>query len=198
MSEKSGMTKKTLFILAFSSLIVFTVLGWGSLEYFGPVPLNESLALGFSLPVQVAWGLILGCLVGASAWLLIGFPFFKGTLDFFVGIIGPWRLNLLEIFLVSCCAGIGEEILFRGAIQPHLGIVATSVLFVVIHGYINPFNGPMTVYGIFMIIAICLLGWVAVEVGLVAAMVAHTTIDVILLYLLSKAYISSAEEVPPE
>jgi membrane protease YdiL (CAAX protease family) len=139
---------------------------------------------------------VFGCLVGLLAWALINASYFSKTLDFFVQIIGPWRLSWLEIVVVSCCAGVGEEILFRGAIQPHLGIIWTSILFVVLHGYINPFNGAMTAYGIFMVLAICLLGWAALQFGLVLAIVAHTVIDIILLYCLSRAYMSDTKNIP--
>ena len=40
------------------------------------------------------------------------------------------------IVLIALTAGIGEEIFFRGLLQPRVGIVATSVLFGVVHaGY---------------------------------------------------------------
>lgn len=189
------MTKKALFLLAFGTLVLFTFLGWVIMEYFGPEPLLIALQKGLSLPLQIVWGLILGVLVGMLAWALINMPFLRSTKDFFVQIIGPWRLNWLEIFLVSCSAGIGEEIFFRGAIQPHLGILWTSALFVLLHGYINPFNAPMSTYGLFMILAIYLLGWAAVQFGLPVAIVAHTVIDIVLLYLLSRAYDSTAEDI---
>ena len=35
--------------------------------------------------------------------------------------------------LLSLAAGVGEELVFRGALQPRLGIVATSVLFAAVH-----------------------------------------------------------------
>jgi membrane protease YdiL (CAAX protease family) len=35
--------------------------------------------------------------------------------------------------ILGLCAGIGEEVLFRGAIQPKYGIVATAVVFAVLH-----------------------------------------------------------------
>jgi len=192
------MTKKTLFLLALGSLILFTLLGWAIMAYFGPVSLRDFLQHGLSLPLQVVGGLILGCLLGWLAWGVINLAFLNETRDFFVQIIGPWRLNRMEIILVSVCAGVGEEILFRGAIQPHLGIIWTSILFVVLHGYINPFNSAMTAYGIFVVMAICLLGWTAVQFGLVMAIVAHTVIDIILLHLLSRTYISGTEDIPVE
>ncbi|HEX5167430.1 MAG TPA: type II CAAX endopeptidase family protein [Thermomicrobiales bacterium] len=35
--------------------------------------------------------------------------------------------------ILGLCAGIGEEILFRGAIQPKYGIIVTSIVFAVLH-----------------------------------------------------------------
>lgn len=192
------MTRKTLFLLAVGSLIIFTLTGWAVMSYFGPVSLGDSLQQGLSFPLQLICGVVLGGLVGLLAWALINASYFSKTLDFFVQIIGPWRLNWLEIVLVSSCAGVGEEILFRGAIQPHLGIVGTSILFVLLHGYINPFNRPMTAYGIFMVLAICLLGWAAMQFGLVLAIVAHTVIDIILLFCLSRTYVSDTENIPTD
>jgi membrane protease YdiL (CAAX protease family) len=192
------MTKKTLFILAIGSLLLFTLLGWGIMGYFGPASLRDSLQKGSNLQMQLGIGLVLGVIIGFLAWTLVSVPFFSKTRDFFTGIIGPLELSWTEIIIISCCAGIGEEILFRGGIQPHLGLLWTSILFVALHGYINPFNLQMTVYGVFMILAIGLIGWSAVEYGLIAAIVAHTVIDVILLYLLSGSYSASNEDIPLE
>jgi membrane protease YdiL (CAAX protease family) len=41
--------------------------------------------------------------------------------------------TVLEWFLLALAVGIGEELLFRGALQPALGIGFTSVLFALIH-----------------------------------------------------------------
>ena len=38
-----------------------------------------------------------------------------------------------EWFILALASGIGEEILFRGALQPVFGIVLTSILFAVVH-----------------------------------------------------------------
>lgn len=40
---------------------------------------------------------------------------------------------LLGAVLVSLAAGVGEELVFRGALQPRLGIVLTSLLFAAVH-----------------------------------------------------------------
>lgn len=41
--------------------------------------------------------------------------------------------GLLGALTIGLSAGIGEEILFRGAVQPRFGVVLTSLLFAVIH-----------------------------------------------------------------
>lgn len=41
--------------------------------------------------------------------------------------------SLGEWFVLALAAGIGEETLFRGALQPAFGLVATAVLFAVVH-----------------------------------------------------------------
>jgi len=181
------MSRNTLFLLAVGSFVLFSAMGWAIMEYFGPVSLQETLHHGVPIVQQIIGGLILGLALGIVAWLLISQPFLSNTKGFFMDIASPWKLTWPEIVLVSCCAGIGEEILFRGAIQPFLGIGWTSILFVVLHGYISPFNGPLTVYGIFMILAIALLGLATIYLGLVVAVVAHTTIDIWLLFKLSRA-----------
>jgi len=179
------MTRNTLFLLAAGSFLLFSIAGWGIMRYFGPISLSEAFQRGASFPTQVIYGLVLGIILVAAAWLLIDHPFLSGIKIFFEDIIGPWKLNWLEIVFVSSCAGIGEEILFRGGVQPLLGIGWTSLLFVLLHGYLNPFNVPLTVYGLFMVGAIALLGVATVYFGLTVAIVAHITIDVVLLHKLS-------------
>ncbi|MBU1701233.1 MAG: CPBP family intramembrane metalloprotease [Candidatus Eisenbacteria bacterium] len=49
---------------------------------------------------------------------------------FFEAFHSTWGL-----LTVGLAAGIGEEILYRGAIQPKLGLLPTSILFAVIHSY---------------------------------------------------------------
>lgn len=42
--------------------------------------------------------------------------------------------SLLDIAVVASVAGFAEELLFRGMLQPRMGIAASSVLFGVLHG----------------------------------------------------------------
>jgi len=80
---------------------------------------------------------------------------------------------------------------FRGVLQPLLGIWTTSILFVLLHGYLNPFNLPLTFYGLYMVVVIGVMGLFTEHLGILTAMTSHTVIDYILLQKLSQV------ELPP-
>ena len=61
-------------------------------------------------------------------------------------------LQVWQILAISMSAGLGEEVLFRGALQPRLGILITSLLFGVVH-WITP------TYFIFATLIGAYLGW---------------------------------------
>lgn len=101
-------------------------------------------------------------------------------------LIGSFELKPAHIIYISLCAGIGEEILFRGVIQPFLGIWITAILFVAIHGYLNPKNWRLIIYGVYLTLVIVVVGWQAKHFGLISAIAAHTVIDIVLLQQMSK------------
>ncbi len=45
--------------------------------------------------------------------------------------------NLLDLCFISVCAGLAEELLFRGAIQAKFGIIVASIIFGLMH-FITP------------------------------------------------------------
>lgn len=135
---------------------------------------------------QVAIGLVAGGIIAVLARLIVSSRLLNHVNLQYAGMLGGFNLNMGEIILISLCAGVGEELLFRGAIQPLLGVFITSVIFVAVHGYLNPSNWRLSVYGIFMTAAISLLGIICNSYGLIAPIIAHTVIDVYLLYYLQK------------
>jgi len=139
--------------------------------------------------IQIFIGTAVGIITAMAGWQIVELPFLLPTKVFFVNIIKPLHLSLFEILFISICAGVGEELFFRGAVQPYLGVWITAFLFVLFHGYINPYNLPVTVYGLYMVLVIGVLGLFTEFVGIATAMVAHTFIDVILIIRLSKAEI---------
>ena len=131
--------------------------------------------------MQLLWGAIAGLGIAVGAHLLIASPLLNEVNSSYARLLGRFRLTFSEILLISLCAGVGEEMLFRGAVQPFLGIPIASVLFVAIHGYLNPRDWRLSVYGIFMTAGIALLGYLCHTRGLLSAIVGHTLIDVYLL-----------------
>lgn len=185
------MSKRTILLLALGTLVFFSFLAWGIMERYGPVSLGTSVRGQTGISWQVTTGIILGLFWGFTARALVNTEFMTGIKEFFGGIIGSLQLSKGEIWFISCCAGIGEELLFRGALQPFLGVWWAAFLFVALHGYLTPFNWTLTVYGIFMVIAIATLGYAAEFFGLLTAVIAHSIIDVILLTQLTRFYLKS-------
>ncbi|MGB0839061.1 MAG: CPBP family intramembrane glutamic endopeptidase, partial [Chitinophagales bacterium] len=77
--------------------------------------------------------------------------------------------------------GIGEEWFFRAGLQPYLGIWATALLFVLIHGYLDFRNRPLFICGLFLVIMSAGLGYLYEYIGLASAMIAHGVYDLIVL-----------------
>jgi hypothetical protein len=81
-------------------------------------------------------------------------------------------LGRTETLLLGLSAGFGEEIALRGALQPRLGILRTSLLFALLHVQYSWFG--------IAIIALLglLLGWIRRSTSTSAAIVVHTLYDV--------------------
>src|SRR5690606_14751744 len=90
------------------------------------------------------------------------------------------KLSRAGMLVLSLCAGIGEELFFRAGIQPFLGIWWTAILFVFIHGYLDPRNWRISIYGLVMVGIIAWFGYRFETIGIVAAMIAHAAFDFIL------------------
>jgi hypothetical protein len=172
---------------------LFTLLGLGGLGLIiigssEGVELIEMLKGELSFLAQVGIGLIYGLVAAFAGWGLIRMPFMEPVEAKYRTLIGSIRIGWGDIIFVSLCAGIGEELLFRGGIQPHLGVWPTSILFVALHGYLNPMDWRISLYGGFMTIAIAIIGKLYIHVGAISAILAHTMIDIVLLKALTRSY----------
>lgn len=185
---------KTIMLLALGTLIVFGGLGVALIPYVRDMRIDA-----FFLGVERIWfqvfaGVLFGIITAKASWQIVELPIMAKTKTFFVSLINPLKLNTSQIVFISICAGVGEELFFRGAIQPMLGIWMTSILFVLLHGYLNPFNLPLTYYGIYMVLVIGVLGLMTERLGILTAMIAHTIIDIILLKELSATSLPNEKE----
>jgi uncharacterized protein len=184
-------------ILALLTLLLF---GGGGAALIHAVQGRDVLALhlGPWVPwAQLLTGLATGTVMGLFALWMVHRPFMAPILERYSSMIGPWMSRRSDRLLVSICAGVGEELFFRGALQFWLGIPVTAILFVAIHGYLDPRNWRITIYGVAMTAMIMLLGYMAEHQGLLAPMAAHTMIDVVLLEGLHRAWRKQRTLAPP-
>ena len=138
-------------------------------------------------------GVVAGTVIAWLAAKLIGLRSMAPVQERYARLLGPLMRNRVDRLFISCCAGVGEEVFFRGALQHWLGIPVTAIVFVAMHGYLDPRDRRILVYGVFMTVAMMGIGWMASLIGLLAPMIAHTLIDIILLDRLYVAY----RELPP-
>lgn len=76
--------------------------------------------------------------------------------------------SLLAGFMLAITAAIGEEILFRGAIQPIFGIFWTSAFFVLLHSQYTLTPTALVIFGVAVV-----FGWLRYRFNTTTAIVAH-------------------------
>ena len=135
--------------------------------------------------IQILVGALVGILFGFLAWWMINRPQLVNIKKKYGVLVHRLKLNTTEIIFLSFSAGVGEEFLFRGVLQPYWGVWITAVFFVAIHGYLDPRDKKMMTYGLTMTVFIGILGYMKIYSGLLAPMAAHMAIDVVLLYKLT-------------
>jgi len=182
-------------LLALATLVFFGIGGAWLIVGVQDRELLPVVVGRLSIGWQVMIGTVTGLATAYGAWALISRPFMEPVLLKYALLIGPLMPGLGMRLLVSLCAGVGEELFFRGAIQHWLGIPWTAIGFVALHGYLDPRSWRMSLYGLFLTAAMIGLGWQAQEHGLLAPMIAHTIIDVVLLGKLCAVWRKSTNAV---
>ena len=174
------------------TLLVFGAIGFVLIHFVQKRDLLDLLLLNSSVWQQVLIGTLLGVLITQLISIVVDIPWFYESKKHFVDLIGPVGLSLPAIVFVSFCAGFGEELFFRGALQYWLGIWITAILFVVLHGYIHLKDLKLSIYGAMLIIGSACFGYMADYIGLLSAMVAHTIYDIIMFIKIKKSYASNS------
>ena len=83
-------------------------------------------------------------------------------------------LGAVDVLVISVAAGVGEELLFRGVLQPEVGLVPASLIFGLLH---TGGSGTMA-FGIWVAFMGAALGGLAVWTdGLLAPIIAHAVYD---------------------
>ena len=172
--------------LGLITLFGFSLLGILAVEFFQDVSFREVFFGGWPWWQQLGVGAAYGAACAGIAWWLVQRPWMREVSVVYAGLFQSLNLSVQDMVFISLCAGVGEEILFRAGVQPWLGIWLTSVLFVAIHGYLDPRSWKKFLYGSVMTVLIVGVGFLFEHVGLISAMVAHFTIDLLLLLLIVK------------
>lgn len=94
------------------------------------------------------------------------------------------RPTIASFAAIGLAAALGEETLFRAAIQPVAGIVVASILFTLAHSVIADLRHVTPGKAIYVCFAFAmglLLGWLYERYGIVASMGAHAAFDTVVL-----------------
>jgi uncharacterized protein len=134
--------------------------------------------LGFTIPckksvvVALAAGLLAA--VAAEAFFavatILGYQLDEGVKRLNEAIYGPWARTYLGLVTISLAAALGEETLFRGAMQPRFGVWLTSILFALIHS-----NYGLSVITIVILGIGLMLGLIRRRYSTSASFLAHAT-----------------------
>jgi membrane protease YdiL (CAAX protease family) len=162
------------------TLIVLPIPAFWALWYFEEWSILEVLSFHeLSNPV-ILIGIELGLIYALFALAVSQHPYFEEMSYKQEQILKSLQLNWVDILFISLCAGIGEEILFRAGIQHWLGPWLTSLLFVALHGYINPLSLKKSLYGILIMPFVIILAFAYEAYGLWFCITAHFSYDLLL------------------
>jgi len=164
--------------LSLLTLLGFPLLGFLVQLFFSGTPLLEVMASGRSLPEQILRGLIFGGIAAANALWLVRLDILKPVSGMFRDLLGHLDFKWIDIIFFSFCAGVGEELFFRGVLQQYWGIWITAIVFIFIHGYLSVTDWRITVYGLLMVVIVAGMGYLTNYYGIWAAATAHFVFDV--------------------
>ena len=153
---------------------------------FGDGTLAAVLIEGQPTAAQIGWGVAFGLAISIPSTVVVFFvPLFSSLRRQLLDLVSGLDLGALNPLWIGLSAGIGEELLFRGALQPILGIWWASFIFTLAHfrsGQFHSMNSQKLIYAASVFVAGLFLGYVFLEIGLIAAMVTHAVVDVVSLF----------------
>ena len=159
------------------------------LYYFNATAFMIPVVIGkVNVWIQVGAGVAGGFLLSGITWLMGKWKYLDDVNFDFTLRLGIFNFSLQEILFLSFCAGVGEEIVFRGMIQPWLGILTTSFMFIALHGYMSYSSWPKVIFGLILFAVGTILGILGEYIGLLAAIVAHIIYDVIAFQRIQAEY----------
>ena len=142
------------------------------------------------IATQLLCGLVLSALAAVVSYVSFRLTARSEATANTITAYGRLDLSGLNPVWISLAAAIGEELLFRAALQPLLGVWITSLIFLLTHTPVYQFrrlNRATLVQAAGVFGASVVLGFIYQNVGLLAAMMVHTALDVVGLYVVRNA-----------
>lgn len=127
-------------------------------------PGGQGMVVAVGLSISAVFGVI--ALQGIA--VLLGFGPDPEVSQLSQELIGPLTQSLVGVLTLGLAAAIGEETLLRGALQPRFGLVATAVVFALLHS-----NYGITFSTLVVFLLGLLLGLVRHHYSTIASMVVH-------------------------
>jgi len=174
--------------------VLLTGISWLAITLIWHAPLS-SLFRAELLEIRILWGSVIGAGAAAIATAVVrtlpGLAGFRRLVhEGFEGI----EPRLGHLVLISVVAGWSEELLFRGVLQPLIGVWFTSLAFVVMHGVVRPRSLSGWLLALTLFAGSVGLGYLKRWAGLESAMVAHATYDLVVLLALRWLFAGRASD----
>ena len=163
-------------------------------------PQAAAFLVGLPFGQQIGISFIFAASAAGAAWVALSIPRLRRVIAVPAG-LQSIDLSGSHPLVIGLAAGIGEELLFRAALQPVLGLWWASAIFALAHIRTAALAGgtlKKVAYLAHVLIAGVALGLVYRHVGLWAAILIHATIDAVSLSALQKLKYIALLEPPAE
>lgn len=137
-------------------------------------PTREDVSIG----LLVGSGMIVGSLVISALWAGLSSPDVFAEQTVAAEQLASAINSLSLVLVVSLSASVGEEIFFRGALQPVFGLVPTSLFFALAHPQYT-----LTPAALWIVVVALAFGWLRRRYSTTAAIIAHFVYNAIPLLL---------------
>jgi len=168
------------------TLLLFPIPGFLLQFYFNDSTFINFMDIESYSILHLFLGLELGVIYGFISYFFVKSPFFENMPNRIDHLVKAMNLKVYHGIFLSFCAAVGEELLFRAGLQSFLGPIFCSILFVALHGYLNPLNLRFSVYGLIVLPFILLISYGLEPFGLLFCMAAHFSYDAILFTFMIK------------
>jgi len=160
-------------------LVFMALLGVGWLSRRSLSQVLQRLGLTVPKPRQAALGLGVGLVLAPIVLLIEQFAAKAGIsagadVDKLTeALIGPLFHSLPGLLTLGLAAALGEESIFRGALQPRFGLLLTAVLFALLHSNYGLSIATLVVLGLGIV-----LGLVRQRANTTTSMIAHAVYNI--------------------